>query len=39
MKRLLGAWNRKFKVNEVGMKFRKKLENFLEIDVHLLNVF
>ena len=39
MKRLLGAWNKKIKVKEVGIKFQKEAENFLEIDIRLLNVF
>jgi hypothetical protein len=39
MKRLLGTWNIKIKVKEVGIKFQKKAEKFLEIDIHLINVF
>ena len=39
MKRLLGTWNIKIKVKEVGIKFQKEAEKFLEIDIRLLNVF
>ena len=39
MKRLLGTWNIKIKVNEVGIKFQKGAGKFLEIDIRLLNVF
>ena len=35
MKRLLRAWNKKIKVNEVGIK----LEKLQEIDIRLPNVF
>ena len=37
--RLLGTWNIKIKVNEVGIKFQKGAGKFLEIDIRLLNVF
>ena len=39
MKRLLGTWNIKIKVKEVGIKFQKEVGKFLEIDIRLLNVF
>ena len=39
MKRLLGTWNIKNKVKEVGIKFQKEGGKFLEIDIRLLNVF
>ena len=39
MKRLLGTWNIKIKVKEVGIKFQKEAGKFLEIDIRLLNVF
>ena len=39
MKWLLGTWNIKIKVKEVGIKFQKEAEKFLEIDIGLLNVF
>ena len=38
IKRLLGMWNIKIKVKEVGIKFQKKAGKFLEIDIRLLNV-
>jgi hypothetical protein len=38
-KRLLGTWNIKIKVKEVGIKFQKEAEKFLEIDIRLLNIF
>ena len=38
-KRLLGTWNIKIKVNEVGIKFQKEARKFLEIDIRLLNIF
>ena len=38
MKRLLGTWNIKIKVKKVGIKFQKEAENFLEIDIRLLNI-
>jgi len=39
MKRLLGTWNIKIKVKEVGIKFQKEAGKFLEIDIRLLNIF
>jgi hypothetical protein len=39
MKRLLGTWKIKIKVKEVGIKFHKEAEKFLEIDIRLLKVF
>jgi len=39
MKILLGTWNIKIKVNEVGIKFQKEAGKFLEMDIRLLNVF
>ena len=39
MKRLLGTWNIKIKLKEVGIKFQKEAKNFLEIDIRLINVF
>ena len=39
MKRLLGTWNIKIKVKEVGIKFHKEAGKFLEIDFRHLNVF
>ena len=39
IKILLGTWNIKIKVKEVGIKFQKEAEKFLEIDIRLLNVF
>jgi hypothetical protein len=33
MKRLLGTWNIKAKVKEVGIKFQKEAGKFLEIDI------
>ena len=39
MKRLLGTWNIKIKVKEVGIKFQKEARKFLEIDIRLLNIF
>ena len=36
---LLGTWNMKIKVKEVGIKFQKEAGKFLEIDIRLLNVF
>ena len=39
MKRLLGTWNIKIKVKEVGIKFQKEAEKFLEIDIGVLNIF
>jgi hypothetical protein len=38
-KRLLGTWNIKIEVKEVGIKFHKEARKFLEIDIRLLNVF
>ena len=38
MKRLLGTWNIKIKVKEVGIKFQKEAGKFLEVDIRLLNV-
>jgi len=38
IKRLLGIWNIKIKVREVGIKFQKEAGKFLEIDIRLLNV-
>ena len=38
MKRLLRTWNIKIKMKEVGIKVQKEVENFLEIDIRLLNV-
>jgi hypothetical protein len=38
-KRLLGTWNIKIKVKEVGIKFQKEAGKFQEIDIHLLNIF
>jgi hypothetical protein len=37
-KRLLGTWNIKIKVKEVGIKFQKEIGKFQEIDIRLLNV-
>jgi hypothetical protein len=37
-KRLLGTWNIKIKVKEVGIKFQKEARKFQEIDIRLLNV-
>ena len=39
MKRLLGTWNIKIKVEEIGIKFQKEAGKFLETDIRLLNVF
>jgi hypothetical protein len=36
---LLGTWIIKIKVKEIGIKFQKEAEKFLEIDIRLLNVF
>ena len=36
---MLGTWNVKIKMKEVGIKFQKEAEKFLEIDIRLLNVF
>ena len=36
---MLGTWNIKIKVKEVGIKFQKEAGKFLEIDIRLLNVF
>ena len=38
MKRLLGTWNIKIKVKEVGIKFQKEARKFIKIDIYLLNV-
>jgi hypothetical protein len=38
-KRLLGTWNIKIKVKEVGIKFQKEAGKFQEIDICLLNIF
>ena len=39
MKRLLGTWNIKIKVKDVGIKFKKEARKFVEIDIRHLNVF
>ena len=39
IKILLGTWNIKIKVKEVGIKFQKEAGNFLKIDIRLLNIF
>ena len=39
MKILLGTWNINIKVKEVEIKFQKEAGKFLEIDIHLLNLF
>ena len=36
MKRLLGTWNIKIKVKEVGIKFQEEAGKFLEIDIRLV---
>ena len=36
---MLGTWNIKINVKEVGIKFQKEAEKFLEIDIRLGNVF
>ena len=38
IKILLGTWNIKIKVKEVGIKFQKEAGKFLGIDIRLLNV-
>ena len=37
-KNIVGTWNIKIKVKEVGIKFQKEARKFLEIDIRLLNV-
>ena len=37
-KKIVGNLNIKIKVKEVGIKFQKEAEKFLEIDIRLLNV-
>jgi hypothetical protein len=37
--KIVGTWNIKIKVKEVGIKFQKEDGKFLEIDIRLLNVF
>jgi hypothetical protein len=37
--KIVGTWKIKIKVKEVGIKFQKEDGKFLEIDIHLLNVF
>ena len=36
---MLGTWNIKIKVKEVGIKLQKEAEKFLKIDIGLLNIF
>ena len=38
IKRLLGTWNIRIRVKEVGIKFQKEAGKFLAIDIRLLNV-
>ena len=36
--KIVGNWNIKTKMKEVGIKFQKEAGKFLEIDIRLLNV-
>jgi mannitol-1-phosphate/altronate dehydrogenase len=38
MKRLMETSNKKIKLKDKGIKFQKKLENFSERDIRLLNI-